>query len=120
MYSLPGTLELIQFSVQFNSLSNEELISNWPELMSKDFDSRQAIDMYKRFAAEAVTVWQRYPQGDEPECNANQPHGAGCRPAGLRGLVAYKASASRRRTAIAAQASQSATTNSIYTVTRTS
>jgi 7-cyano-7-deazaguanine synthase in queuosine biosynthesis len=54
--------ELIQFSVQFNSLSNEELISNWPELLSKDFDSRQAIDMYRRFAAEAITVWQRYPQ----------------------------------------------------------
>lgn len=54
--------ELIQFAVQFNSLSSEELISTWPELISRDFDSAQAIDMYKRFAKEAIDVWRAYPE----------------------------------------------------------
>jgi hypothetical protein len=53
--------ELLQFTTQFNSLSDEELISTWPELISQDFDNRQVIHMYRRFAAEAMNVWQRYP-----------------------------------------------------------
>src|SRR5882672_8490233 len=54
--------ELIQFAIQFESLSNDELTSTWPELISRDFDSVQVINMYKRFAAEAMQVWQRYPE----------------------------------------------------------
>jgi 7-cyano-7-deazaguanine synthase in queuosine biosynthesis len=54
--------ELIQFAIQFESLSNDELTSTWPELISRDFDSVQVINMYKRFAAEAMQVWQGYPE----------------------------------------------------------
>jgi hypothetical protein len=54
--------ELIQFAIQFDSLSNDELTSTWPELISRDFDSVQVINMYKRFAAEAMQVWQGYPE----------------------------------------------------------
>ena len=35
---------------------------HWPELISRDFDSVQVINMYKRFAAEAMQVWQGYPE----------------------------------------------------------
>jgi 7-cyano-7-deazaguanine synthase in queuosine biosynthesis len=54
--------ELIQFAIQFDTLSAEELTSAWPELISRDFDTDQVIRMYKRFAAEAIRVWQRYPE----------------------------------------------------------
>lgn len=54
--------ELIQFAMQFISQSNEELVSNWPELLSRDFDSLEVIEMYRRFAAEAIQIWQQYPQ----------------------------------------------------------
>lgn len=55
-------MELVQFATQFSQLTNEDLISAWPELITTDFDAAQAIDMYKRFAAEAFALWQRYPE----------------------------------------------------------
>ncbi len=54
--------ELVQFAVQFDTESNEELVSNWPELLSRAFDVQQVIEMYRRFAAEAIQIWQHYPQ----------------------------------------------------------
>jgi hypothetical protein len=54
--------ELVQFAVQFDMLSAEELTSTWPELISRDFDAAEVIRMYKRFAAEAIQIWQQYPE----------------------------------------------------------
>lgn len=54
--------DLLQFALQFGSLPTDELLSRWPELITRDFDSEQAIAMYKRFAGEALGVWRRYPE----------------------------------------------------------
>jgi 7-cyano-7-deazaguanine synthase in queuosine biosynthesis len=54
--------ELLQFAIQFDSLSADELTSIWPELISRDFDTDEIIRMYKRFATEAIEIWQRYPE----------------------------------------------------------
>jgi hypothetical protein len=54
--------ELVQFAIQFDTLPADELASTWPELISRDFNTDQVIQMYKRFAAEAIQVWQQYPE----------------------------------------------------------
>ena len=54
--------ELVQFAIQFDTLSAEELTSAWPELISRDFDADQVIQMYRRFAAEAIQLWHQYPE----------------------------------------------------------
>jgi 7-cyano-7-deazaguanine synthase in queuosine biosynthesis len=54
--------ELVQFAIQFKSLSAVDLTSTWPELISRDFDGVRVIEMYKRFAVEAMNVWQQYPE----------------------------------------------------------
>lgn len=54
-------VDLAEFVTRFRSGSNEELMSEFPELYSQAFDGALAIDMYRRFAAEATAVLQRYP-----------------------------------------------------------
>lgn len=53
-------MELMQFAVQFRDRTGEELMSEWPDLISSDFDAAKAIGMYRRFADEAFTVWSHY------------------------------------------------------------
>jgi 7-cyano-7-deazaguanine synthase in queuosine biosynthesis len=54
--------ELIEFATQFRDLNHEDLVSMWPELISRDFNATEVIAMYKRFSVEAFGTWQRYPQ----------------------------------------------------------
>jgi hypothetical protein len=53
--------DLAEFAVRFVNGTREELMSEFPELYSRAFDGEAAIAMYKRFAAEAITVMRRYP-----------------------------------------------------------
>jgi hypothetical protein len=41
--------------------SRAEIEQLFPELVTSKFDAAQTIDMYRRFAAEAVGVFGRYP-----------------------------------------------------------
>ena len=54
-------VDLAEFVVRFGTATNEELMSEFPELISDTFDTIGVIDMYRRFAAEARDVLGRYP-----------------------------------------------------------
>ncbi len=53
--------DLTEFVAHFDGDTNEEIMSQWPELYSDTFDSSQVIAMYRRFAGEARNVLGRYP-----------------------------------------------------------
>lgn len=53
--------DLTDFIVRMESMSNEEIMSEWPELYSPNLEAAQVIDMYRRFAVEARTVLSQYP-----------------------------------------------------------
>jgi 7-cyano-7-deazaguanine synthase in queuosine biosynthesis len=53
--------DLTEFIVRFESASNEELISEFPDLISDSFAAFEVIEMYRRFAGEARAVLGRYP-----------------------------------------------------------
>ena len=57
-------VDLCEFISHFkNSRSMAELQLLFPELATSDcYDANQAVKMYKRFATEALTVFQRYPE----------------------------------------------------------
>jgi len=52
--------DLSEFVVKMETLSPEEVMSNWPELYSTNLDSVRVIEMYRRFAAEARQVLSAY------------------------------------------------------------
>jgi hypothetical protein len=54
--------DLAQFVYQFSRCDSEEILTIWPDLISSDFDANAVIEMYRRFAREAMTVWARYPE----------------------------------------------------------
>src|SRR3989442_1304238 len=53
--------DLAEFVMRLQTSSNEEIISEWPELISPHIDAPAVADMYRRFAAEARSVLGRYP-----------------------------------------------------------
>lgn len=53
--------DLAEFVMRFETATNEELISEFPELISDSFDAFEVIQMYRRFAGEARAVLGRYP-----------------------------------------------------------
>lgn len=53
--------DVAEFRMRFATQGNADLLTDFPELYSQDFDSGQAIDMYKRFAKEAGHVLSKYP-----------------------------------------------------------
>lgn len=53
--------ELGEFIVRFERSTNEELLSEFPDLISDSFDTLGVIEMYRRFASEARTVLARFP-----------------------------------------------------------
>jgi len=56
-------VELCEFiSVFLKDKSLAELMQLYPELANSDFDITKAVGMYKRFANEAMQVFQNYPQ----------------------------------------------------------
>jgi hypothetical protein len=48
--------------IRFSTATNEEIMSNWPELYDETLDSAAVIAMYRRFAAEALGVMRDYPR----------------------------------------------------------
>lgn len=56
-------IELCEFISNFRKrLSLAEMERIYPELVSDNFDANQTIEMYQRFADEALQVFQNYPQ----------------------------------------------------------
>lgn len=53
-------IELAEFAKAFLSLTDAELLMQFPDLISTDFDQAAAIAMYRRFAVEARTVLDKY------------------------------------------------------------
>jgi 7-cyano-7-deazaguanine synthase in queuosine biosynthesis len=65
--SLPATdegrrnmVDLCEFSLLFQQQPEIELMSEWPELYSRNIEAAQAIQMYKRAAEQTLTVLSRY------------------------------------------------------------
>jgi 7-cyano-7-deazaguanine synthase in queuosine biosynthesis len=55
--------ELMEFIANFGgSTSDHELIEKYPELISSHFELDNALEMYRRFAAEALNVFRHYPK----------------------------------------------------------
>jgi len=56
-------MEFCEFVLSFSpAVSNGRLLQLFPELQNVPLDPSQAMDMYRRFAQEALDVFQRYPQ----------------------------------------------------------
>jgi hypothetical protein len=55
-------MDLIEFAHLFETRSNEELMSEFPELYSENINSAEVIHMYRRFAAELREISNRYPK----------------------------------------------------------
>ena len=53
--------DLIEFVTRFRRDTNEQLLSEFPELYSDNIDASQVIAMYRRSASEAEAVLGRYP-----------------------------------------------------------
>jgi 7-cyano-7-deazaguanine synthase in queuosine biosynthesis len=53
--------DLCEFALLFSQTSDQELLSEFPELYSQYFDGKKATDMYRRFAHEAKLVLSAYP-----------------------------------------------------------
>lgn len=54
-------VELAEFALRFERGTDEEIMSEWPELYSPRLNANAVIGMYRRFAGEARTVLGRYP-----------------------------------------------------------
>lgn len=54
-------VDLAEFVKRFEIASNEEVMSEWPELYSENLHADEVIKMYRRFSAEARMVLGRYP-----------------------------------------------------------
>ena len=54
--------DFCEFVIRFSTATNEEIMSNWPELYDDTLDSGAVIAMYRRFAAEALAVMRNYPR----------------------------------------------------------
>jgi hypothetical protein len=53
--------DLTELITRFENLSEEAILSEWPELYSPAINAREVIAMYRRFAGEARTVLDKYP-----------------------------------------------------------
>jgi 7-cyano-7-deazaguanine synthase in queuosine biosynthesis len=55
-------LDLLEFVRRFLTGHSDDLMCEFPELYSSEFDGAKALDMYKRFASEATAVFKNYPE----------------------------------------------------------
>jgi 7-cyano-7-deazaguanine synthase in queuosine biosynthesis len=55
-----NTVELASFVMMIEASSNEDIMSEWPDLYSRYMDGASVIEMYRRFAAEARGVMRQY------------------------------------------------------------
>jgi hypothetical protein len=54
-------VDLAEFILRMDQSTEEEIMSEWPELYSEYIDAPAVISMYKRFSTEAQMVLGRYP-----------------------------------------------------------
>lgn len=54
-------MDLLEFTHVFNSTAQAALENLFPELINEWIDTTRAVEMYRRFAAEAYSVVERYP-----------------------------------------------------------
>ena len=54
-------MDLAEFIVKVRGSSDDEMKNAWPVLYSGSVNATSAIEMYRRFAAEAIAVCSRYP-----------------------------------------------------------
>jgi hypothetical protein len=54
--------DLGEFVLRFKTMTSEEIITEWPELISDVMDAGKVIAMYRRFADEALDVLSHYPK----------------------------------------------------------
>ena len=58
-------IDLVEFVVQLETLSDAEVMDEWPELYSVHVDHAEVIAMYRRFAGEARVVLEQYERPSE-------------------------------------------------------
>jgi 7-cyano-7-deazaguanine synthase in queuosine biosynthesis len=56
-----NTADLAKFAVMIGNMSNEDIMSEWPDLHSPAIQANRAIAMYRQFSVEALHVMARYP-----------------------------------------------------------
>jgi len=54
-------IDLLEFIYWFNTKKTDDLMCEFPELYSEDFDAELAVAMYRRFAIESMQVFAKYP-----------------------------------------------------------
>jgi 7-cyano-7-deazaguanine synthase in queuosine biosynthesis len=54
-------IDLLEFVYWFNKKTDDDLMCEFPELYSENFEATEAIKMYRKFAVEALTVFSNYP-----------------------------------------------------------
>lgn len=54
-------VDLVEFIHRIEHYSDDEIMNEWPELYSENLNPGSVISMYRRFAAEARSVLERYP-----------------------------------------------------------
>jgi len=57
--------DLAEFTLNFETLSDQELFTEWPELYSENIDASNVIAMYRRAAVETRAILSKYPAGIE-------------------------------------------------------
>ena len=55
-------VDLLEFVHQFSTQTDADLMANYPELYSPHLNARAAIEMYRRFAVEATSIFNNYPK----------------------------------------------------------
>jgi hypothetical protein len=53
--------DIAEFMQLFASRSDQELLMEFPDLLTPTVDEASAIDMYRRFVSEARKIFSRYP-----------------------------------------------------------
>ena len=53
--------DLCEFMKQFQTLSDTEILDEWPELYSINVDASKTISMYRRAAKQGMLVLKKYP-----------------------------------------------------------
>lgn len=54
-------VDLCEFIYRFSSMTDEDLLSEFPELYSEDISASAAIEMYRRFSVEAKAILSKAP-----------------------------------------------------------
>ncbi len=53
-------VDLCESALKMRTLSNDEIMAEWPKVYSSNLNSHEIIEMYRRFSEEALEVLGRY------------------------------------------------------------